>query len=605
MLSIKDITLRRGDKDLFINASTILHKGEKVCIVGRNGTGKSSLIQAILGQVHLIDGDINKPKNLTIAHLKQEIDALEQKAVDYVLDGHQPYRDIEAKLNQASSNEDLIKYQEAFQHLDGYRMHSHAAKLLNGLGFKDSEINNEVKSFSGGWRMRLNLAQCLINPADILLLDEPTNHLDLDALIWLERFLKKSNKTLIIISHDKTFINQVCDVIWHIEQASIHRYKGNFDDFERLRAEKLALQEKNYQKQQAKIKHLQHFIDRFKAKATKARQAQSRIKALDKMSLVCQVQIDSPFSFEFSEVKRTSSPMLDLIDVSLGYDHEVVLDKVNLSLQFGERVGLLGHNGQGKSTLLKALSGKLKPLSGEMLKAKNHLNIAYYAQHQIEQLTTEESALWHLEKCDPKAKTVDLRSYLGRFAFSHEMTLRPVEHFSGGEKARLVLALLVYQKPNLLLLDEPTNHLDIDMREALELALQSYEGSLIIISHDRHLLEATVDEFYLVDNQKVSRFDGCISDYQQWLKASKKESSQDKTSPHKEKTKSSKADKNRLKKIETLLSDLNKEKQSLEAELSLDATYQDKDKLEQLLAKQADNHKKINELEEEWFLLQE
>lgn len=515
MLNFKNISLRRGTKTLFSEATFIIHKSQKVGVTGANGAGKSSLFAMLRGQLHADEGDFSMPPNLEVAHVAQETPAVASRALDYVLDGDRELRNLQAQLQQAEQAHDGLKQAElhaALDHIGGYTAEARAARLMNGLGFNPYQTLQPVNAFSGGWRMRLNLAQALMCRSDVLLLDEPTNHLDLEAVIWLQDWLCRYPGTLLLISHDRDFLDTICSHIVHIEQAKATIYTGNYSDFERMRAEKLAQQQAAFEKQQREITHIQSFINRFKAQATKARQAQSRIKALERMELISLAHVDSPFNFSFPAPLKIPDPLLILENATIGYADKTIIAQVNLTIAAGARIGLLGPNGAGKSTLIKVLAGEMPPLSGTLLGAEA-LKIGYFAQHQLEQLRLDESPLWHLQKIDPQATEKDLRNFLGGFDFQGDKVKEPVKPFSGGEKARLVLALLVYQNPNLLLLDEPTNHLDLDMRHALNVALQDFQGALVVVSHDRHLLRTVTDQFLLVGQGKIQPFDGDLEDY--------------------------------------------------------------------------------------------
>lgn len=519
MLNFRNISLRRGVRVLFSGASFIIHKGQKVGVTGANGAGKSSLFAMIREQLHADEGEFSMPPNLAIAHVAQETPAVNCSALDYVMDGDAELRVLQQQLQQAEQQHDGLKQAELHATLDvigGYTAAARAARLMNGLGFSGQQESLPVNSFSGGWRMRLNLAQALMCRSDVLLLDEPTNHLDLDAVIWLQDWLCKYPGTLLLISHDRDFLDTITTHIVHIEQAKADIYTGNYSAFERMRAEKLAQQQAAYERQQREIAHIQSFVTRFKAQATKARQAQSRIKSLERMELIALAHVDSPFNFAFPPPGRMPNPLLILNDADIGYAEKTVLHQVNLSISPGDRIGLLGHNGAGKSSLIKVLAGDMPALSGKLIGAEA-LKIGYFAQHQLEQLRLEESPLWHLQKLDPQATEKDLRNFLGGFDFQGDKVKEAVRPFSGGEKARLVLAILVYQNPNLLLLDEPTNHLDLDMRHALNVALQEFQGALVVVSHDRHLLRTVTDQLLLVGDGQVQPFDGDLDDYRVWL----------------------------------------------------------------------------------------
>ena len=519
MLSFSALALRRGTQVLFEQASFKINAGNRVGITGANGCGKSSLFALILNQIHSDAGELTLPPATVIAHVAQETPAVDRAALDYVLDGDVELRKIQQRLAEAEKNNNGEQQAEChgrLDEIDAWSAASRAGKLMLGLGFKKEQLNHGVSSFSGGWRMRLNLAQALMCRSDLLLLDEPTNHLDLDAVIWLEQWLLNYSGTLLLISHDRDFLDRVTSHIVHIEQQRMTLYSGNYSAFEKLRAERLALQQSQYEKQQREIEHIESFIRRFKAKASKAKQAQGRVKALQRMELISAAHIDSPFHFKFHRAEKLPHPLMRLEDVDAGYGEVKILSKTSLSLLPGDRIALLGHNGAGKSTLIKLLAGELKPLSGR-LEQSSELRVGYFAQHQLEQLDPEASALLHLQRLDRKLSEQQIRTYLGGFNFHGDRVLEPVAPFSGGEKARLVLALLIYQRPNLLLLDEPTNHLDLEMRHALSMALQDFEGAMVLVSHDRHLLRAVSDQFLLVDKGQVSVFDDDLDAYRNWL----------------------------------------------------------------------------------------
>ena len=519
MLSFNDITLRRGARKLLEGLSLTVHAGDKLGVVGRNGTGKSSLFALVLGELAADAGEVGLPKRLRIATVRQETPALDCSALDYVLDGDAEYREIEQALAAAEAAQDAAaqaKLHERMYAIDGYAAASRAGRLLHGLAFEPEQQSQPVRAFSGGWRMRLNLAQALMCRSDLLLLDEPTNHLDLDAVIWLADWLRSYPGTLLLISHDREFMDATCQQILHLEHGGGTLYTGNYSSFEKTRAERLVQQQAQHQAQQRQIAHLQGFVDRFRAKASKARQAQSRLKQIERIEQVGPAHFDSPFSFEFAEPERLPNPMLRMDGTRAGYGNTVILSQLKLSLTPGDRIGLLGRNGAGKSTLIKTVAGALPSLGGEFFRDK-HLRIGYFAQHSLEQLDSQASPLLHLQRLDPKATEQQLRSFLGGFDFRGDQALAPAGPFSGGEKARLALAQIVYQRPNLLLLDEPTNHLDLDMRHALELALQSFEGAMILVSHDRHLIDATCDRLWVVSGGNCQAFDGDLDDYARWL----------------------------------------------------------------------------------------
>ncbi len=520
MIQFRNLTLARGAKPLIEDASLQIHPGQKVALTGANGAGKSSLFALLRGELHQEAGDLDIPPAWVVAHVAQETPALPDAAIEFVLDGDAELRRLENEIAQAEASHDphLGELHARLADIGGYAARARAAELLHGLGFGDTDFARSVSDFSGGWRVRLNLARALMCRSDLLLLDEPTNHLDLDAVIWLEGWLKDYRGTLVLISHDRDFIDAVVDQVAHIENRQLTLYRGGYSDFERQRAEKLTQQQSMYERQQREMAHLHSYIDRFRAKATKARQAQSRIKALERMELISAAHVDSPFGFHFRDMAAAPDPLLVIDDGAVGYGGQAILSKLALTLRPGERLGLLGRNGAGKSTLIKLLAGELPLMSGKRIEGKD-LNIGYFAQHQLEQLRHEESPLQHMLRLDPKTREQELRNHLGGFDFRGDMATTPCGAFSGGEKSRLALALLIWQRPNLLLLDEPTNHLDLEMRHALTLALQEYDGGVVLVSHDRALLRATCDRFALVAGGSAQPFDGDLEDYRQWLAA--------------------------------------------------------------------------------------
>lgn len=533
MISINQAQLIRGSKTLLDETSLTIYPGHKVGLVGANGTGKSSLLALILGHLSLDKGEFSLPSGWQIATVAQETPALDVSALEYVIDGDSEYRQLEALLHKAQEDNDgnaIALLHGKIDAIGGYAIHSRAGSLLAGLGFSEAEQSNPVKSFSGGWRMRLNLAQALLCRSDLLLLDEPTNHLDLDTMYWLEGWIKSYQGTLILISHDRDFIDEIVDEIVHVENQKLNFYKGNYSAFERIRAERMSQQQVAFERQQKERAHMQSFVDRFRYKASKAKQAQSRLKALERMTELLPSQSDSPFYMEFRAPEALPNPLIKMEQVAIGYSDKPILSKVHLNLVPGARIGLLGRNGAGKSTLIKLLSGQLSPMTG-LYEPNPGVNIGYFAQHQIEFLRLDDTPMQHLVRLAPNAREQELRNFLGGFGFNGDMALSPVRPFSGGEKARLVLALLVWQRPNLLLLDEPTNHLDLEMRHALTMALQTFEGAMVVVSHDRHLLRLTCSDYYLVDQGEVRAFDGDLDDYHQWLlDAAKANSNQNSTS---------------------------------------------------------------------------
>ncbi|WP_372761115.1 ATP-binding cassette domain-containing protein [Pseudoalteromonas sp.] len=623
MIQISEIELLRGGKALLKNASATLFPEHKVGLVGANGCGKSTLFSLLKSELQLDAGNFTIPKDWSIASVKQETPALEISALDYVLQGHPQYYALRIALREAEKNNDgdtQAKVHIQLENIKGYSIEAKAGELLHGLGFANNLIENPVSAFSGGWRMRLNLAQALIRDADLLLLDEPTNHLDLDAVYWLERFLRAYSGTLVLISHDREFLDAVVDQIWHIDKQLINVYKGNYSQFERQKAERLLQQQAMFEKQQEQIAHLEQFITRFKAKASKAKQAQSRVKALERMEKLAPAHADSPFNFEFAEPTALPNPLMTIDKAQAGYADITILNNIELNLVPGSRIALLGRNGAGKSTLIKLLSGDLEPQAGKVVQ-HHGLNIGYFAQHQLESLDLTASAITHLQRLNPKATEQSLRDFLGGFAFIGDKALEPVAPFSGGEKARLVLAMLVYQKPNLLLLDEPTNHLDLEMRHALVMALQGFEGAMVTVSHDRHMLKNTADEFYLVDSGKVTQFGYDLDAYYQWLLNANKEAAKvtDTDDEPKAHSQVNRKEQKRLeaefrkaiqplkKQIEKLEKQLDKfaaELAEVESALGDNTLYNDenKGKLKELISKQATLTPKLNEVEEELLM---
>jgi ATP-binding cassette subfamily F protein 3 len=519
MLQAINLGIRRGTKLLFENTSFQIHPGQKVGLTGANGTGKSSLFALILNQLHADTGDCLHPTHWVIAHVAQELIQSQQTAIEFVLDGDIELRQIQQTIQKAEESDDGIQLATLHTQLDniqGYTANSRASQLLSGLGFISNDESRTIDTFSGGWQMRLNLAKALMCRSDLLLLDEPTNHLDLDTIIWLESWLKAYQGTLLLISHDRDFLNNTCTHIAHLEHQNIQLYTGNYSAFERIRTERLANQQSQYIKQQRNIAHIESYITRFRAKATKAKQAQSRLKALERMQTIAPAHVDSPFHFSLFEPEKIPNSLLQMENIEAGYGDICILNNIDFQLLPGDRIGLLGPNGAGKSTFIKVLANELKIEKGEYHLAKE-TKIGYFAQHQLEQLHDEHSPIEHLQQIDKDAREADLRNYLGRFGFSNDMALSKIQNFSGGEKSRLVLAIIIYQKPNLLLLDEPTNHLDLEMREALAEALQDFSGAMVIVSHDRHLLNSTCDQLLLVNQQAVTEFPLSLDEYPKWL----------------------------------------------------------------------------------------
>ena len=605
MIRLSQVSLRRGAKLLLEQTDLALNPGERAGLIGANGSGKTSLLALLRGELHADKGDVDLPRHWRIAHVAQETPALERPAVEYAIDGDTHLRNLQQRLVQAETtgNGNLIgELHAALADSDVYTARPRAETLLLGLGFKTEELERPVSTFSGGWRMRLNLAQALMTPSELLLLDEPTNHLDLDAIIWLEDWLRRYPGTLMVISHDRDFLDGVVRAIVHIDQRKLRRYTGDYSSFEQQRAQAVVLAAAQIEKQTRERAHLQSFIDRFRAKATKARQAQSRMKMLAKMEDLAPLHVAAPFSFEFRDPERSPDPLLILEDVNAGYGEKVVLQNVKLSLRSGERIGLLGVNGAGKTTLVKTIAGVLPVLSGTATFNKG-LEVGYFAQHQVEMLRDDESPLWHLKRISGGVREQQLRDYLGSFNFPGDMATGPVGNFSGGEKARLSLALIVWQRPNLLLLDEPTNHLDLDTREALAVALAQFEGTLVLVSHDRHLLRATTERLLIVADGALREFDGDLDDYRDWLLKRNVVPKPEKKKPvaAKPRAVSRKPVESRIKRLEELMTRLNARKAEIEARLGDPAVYQDPAALKALLLDQAYVAQELEQVETEWL----
>ena len=518
MLSFNNLELVLGGKTLFDDVSLTIHHHQKVGLVGANGTGKTSLFKVIKKEIEVDQSTVSFPNDLRISYLAQEVPALDEIALQYVLSGDYRLIEIQHEIELAEKEEKfelLAELYETYSALDGYSAKSKAEQLMAGLGFKSEDFSKSLKDFSGGWRVRLNLAKTLMQPSDLMLLDEPTNHLDLDAILWLSNWIKSFPGALILISHDRDFLDDCVSSIAHLYRQSIELYSGNFTQFEILRAAKLAEIQSNFIKQQKEVAHMQSFINRFKAKATKARQAQSRVKALEKMELIAPAHIDSPFNFTISETEKISNPLISLSESNLGYDNPI-LSKINLTIAPGDRIGLLGPNGAGKSTLIKSIVGSIPVLDGDREIGSN-FRVGYFSQHQVDDLDLSISAFTHIQRLDETKTEKQIRTYLGGFNFKGDKVKDPIHLFSGGEKARLAFAIISYQKPNILLMDEPTNHLDMEMRHALTIALQAFKGAILLISHDRHLLNSSVDHFYLVDNGGVDLFNGDLDDYKNYI----------------------------------------------------------------------------------------
>ena len=608
MLSFNNLSLRRGSNLLFEDVSFTVHKNNKVGLVGANGTGKTSLFKMILGEFESDQGQCKYPPDLKVACMAQEIPGTDEKALDYVISGDEKLVEIQKAISDAESNEEydsLGELHSQLEDLDGFTAKSRAEKLLVGLGFSEEEFSKTLKDFSGGWRVRLNLAKTLMQPSDLLLLDEPTNHLDLDAIIWLSNWIKSFKGAMLLISHDREFLDECVNFIAHIHNETIELYKGNYSQFEILKASKLAELESNYSKQQREIAHMQDFVRRFKAKATKARQAQSRIKALERMKLIAPAHIDSPFQFRIPETDKISNPLITLENADLGYTQSVVKD-VKIAFRPGDRIGLLGVNGAGKSTFVKSLKGDLPLLNGQKIEGKN-LKVGYFSQHQVDDLNLEKSPIDHLVKVDEKASESEIRSFLGGFNFRGDKAKNSIQNFSGGEKARLALSIIAFQKPNLLLMDEPTNHLDMDMRQALTIALQDFGGAILLISHDRHLLANTVDEFLIINEGNLSSFNGDLEDYRQSVlkgtpvkKSLEKDLDMDLPVLNKHEVKEIK---NKISSHEKTLKRLHRKLSETEAMLNSPESYESNDgpDLHALLRDQVNLTNEIELIEQEWL----
>ncbi|WP_387465932.1 ABC transporter ATP-binding protein [Photorhabdus sp. RM323S] len=630
MIVFSSLQIRRGIRVLLDNASATINPGQKVGLVGKNGCGKSTLLALLKNELQAEAGTFTFPANWALAWVNQETPALEIPALEYVIDGDSEFRQLERQLQLANEKNDgnlIAHLHNQLDTIQAWTVRSRASSLLHGLGFSQDQLDQPVRAFSGGWRMRLNLAQALLCRSDLLLLDEPTNHLDLDAVIWLEKWLKNYPGTLILISHDRDFLDPIADKILHIEHQSLFEYSGNYSSFERQRATKLAQQQALYKSQQEKVAHLQSYIDRFRAKASKAKQAQSRIKMLERMELIAPAHVDNPFHFSFRKPESLPNPLLKMEKVSAGYGERTVLGSIKLNLVPGSRIGLLGRNGAGKSTLIKLLAGELQSQSGNIELAKG-IKLGYFAQHQLEYLRADESPLQHIARLAPQETEQQLRDYLGGFGFKGDQVTDPSGRFSGGEKARLVLALMVWQRPNLLLLDEPTNHLDLDMRQALTEALIDFDGALVVVSHDRHLLRSTTDELYLVHDGRVESFNGDLEDYQQWLTDQQRQQNQQlRENNDKEKESSGQSAQERkdqkrrqadfrnqtqplrkqLTNLEKQMEKLGDELTTLEKQLS-DSTLYDssrKTELAEYLQKQVQTKSKLEETELVWMEIQE
>jgi ATP-binding cassette subfamily F protein 3 len=628
MIQLQNISLQRGPKFLLDSADLTIYPGQKVGLIGANGCGKSTLFQMLLGELASDTGSLDIPRQWRIAHMAQEVGHTSRSALEYVLDGDSELRRLENEISREqdgplNNGERLAKLYGEMENIHAYSAPARAQQLLNGLGFLATDSDRPVTDFSGGWRIRLNLAQALMCPSDLLLLDEPTNHLDLDATLWLEEWLKRYAGTLIIISHDRDFLDNIVDRIVNVERQKLDNYSGNYSAFERQRAEKLAQQQASYEKQQERIAHVENYIRRFRAQATKARQAQSRIKELERMEKISAAHVDSPFTFTFKCSEKISVPLVNISQADIGYSDKKVLEKVNLAIRAETRIGLLGPNGAGKSSLVKTLAGSLPLMRGERTNGE-HFKLGYFAQHQLEALDINASAALHIQRLSPAAREQEIRDFLGSFDFHGDRAFEPITHFSGGEKARLALAIIAWEKPNVLLLDEPTNHLDLEMRQALTMALQDFEGAVIIVSHDRHLLRNTVNEFLLVADGKVSEFDGDLDDYYKWLLQQRQaqaaledkyaaEPNDNKVDKKAQRQQSAaqrqqlKPLTNKLKNLETQMEKLQARLADIESQLGDSSIYEDKNKanLQKLLLEQAKIQQDLSEAEESWLAVSE
>jgi len=623
MLSFSSLSLRRGPRLLIKDATFTIYRGEKVGIVGANGCGKSTLLALVLDEIQPDAGDFDRPSQLTIAHVAQELESTDRPAIEFVMDGDPELREIERRIADAEAKDAgavLGELHARYAAIGGYDARSRAARLMHGLGFSADDVNRPVNAFSGGWRVRLNVAQALMCRSDLLLLDEPTNHLDLDAVLWLEEWLREYPGTLMMIAHDREFLDRTVDRIVHIEAGTARIYSGNFSEFEEQRAAQLAQQQTMYERQQREIQHMMSFVERFRAQATKARQAQSRLKALERMQRIAPAHVDSQFEFQFLAPTKLPRPLLTIEKQSAGYGGNIVLSGINFTIVPGQRIALLGRNGAGKSTLTKMLAGELTALSGQRTEARD-LRIGYFAQHQLEQLDVKESPLDHLKRLGgeaaARATELELRSFLGGFGFNGDRVFEPIGPFSGGEKARLVLALVSYLRPNLLLLDEPTNHLDLEMRQALAVALQDYEGAVVLVSHDRHLLRSVADDLVLVDQGVAKEFDGDLDDYARWFMTREQAEVQAQSEPNansaeqRKQRKREEAElrkrlsplKNEIAKLEKHLAQAQEDRSKIELSLADSEIYAAaaKAKLQDLLQKQTDNSRLIVTLEEQWL----
>ncbi|WMJ08487.1 ABC-F family ATP-binding cassette domain-containing protein [Nitrosomonas sp. sh817] len=612
MLTIQSLSYLQGGAPLLENCHLQIFANQRIGLVGRNGCGKSTLFKLIRGVIKPDSGEVSMQSGKTIAFVEQEIINSGLPALEFVLDGDVELRQLESTLSQAQHDAAWFEAQQRYEAIAGYTARSRAAQLLNGLGFENSVLERAVNHFSGGWRMRLNLARALMHRADLLLLDEPTNHLDLEAILWLEQYLLRYPGSVIVVSHDREFLNTCANRIAYIHNRSIETYSGNYDDFERARAEQLSQQTQAWQLQQKHIAHMEDFVRRFRAKATKAKQAQSRIKALERLVRLAPAHVqDGHFDLEIEAPERSPDVLLRIKNISFGYSNVMLFQQVHLTLQAGSRIALMGPNGAGKSTFIKLLTGEIKPASGSVECAEN-IQMGYFAQHQLENLDSKKTPLQHLQEIAPQQTELDLRTFLGRFELGGDSEDRPVASFSGGEKSRLALAILAWQKPHLLLLDEPTNHLDLDMRDALTLALENYTGAVILVSHDRSLVRAVADELWLVADGKIQPLDGDLEDYKKWLE-NRRAADETTTKSAPQKTPSHAAIKPNKKtllskqsKLEAAIASAQQELSEINRRLADPATYANcpREEIDRLNAVFSALEKKITDLEESWLELE-
>ena len=617
MIILKDISLRRGTKILLQSANVTIQPGQRLALIGANGCGKSSLFSLLMGDLGADQGEIEGMNNLRLSHMAQEVMATDKPCGEYVLRGDSKLAGLRDKLQQLESEgnfSEAARVHSALENIDGYSAERRVERLLQGLGFAEDASSRPVNDFSGGWRIRLNLARALMTPSDMLLLDEPTNHLDLDATIWLQQWLRQYPGTLVMVSHDRDFIDATCQRILHIEHQQLNAYTGNYSGFELQRAERLANQQATFEKQQRRVGEIHDFVRRFRYKATKAKQAQSRLKELERMELVAPAHIDSPFDFSFPPPLKSSDPLLSLSLASLGYGDTAILSRVDIQLRPGSRCGLLGKNGAGKSTLLKSLVGELPLLAGERVTGE-HCDIGYFDQQQLETLDLQASPALHLQRLNPKAREQEILNFLGGFNFRGDAATSEIAPFSGGEKARLALAMVVWQRPNLLVLDEPTNHLDLEMRHAMEIALQTYEGAVILVSHDRHMLRNTVDELLLVHDGVVEEYREDLEAYEKWIISSYKAPSQQSAvagidNSRKEKRQQAAANRDKRRPLQRLIAKTEKQMAAAESELQeMQAVLSDSDlysearkgELADLVKREGELKVQAEQLEEAWF----